>query len=224
MSESLRILVTGGTRGIGLAIADRYRSEGHLVVAPTRSEMELADETSIAAFLAEHGTLPYDVLINNAGENVPQALGEIAPAAFDRIAAVNIRGPFLLTQAFGVAMARRGFGRIVNISSVYSKVSRSKRSMYTTTKAALDGLTIASAVELGPNGVLVNAVCPGFVDTDLTRQNNSPADIERLLTAVPIGRLATPAEIANLVYFLGSRQNTYVTGQSIAIDGGFLCQ
>jgi 3-oxoacyl-[acyl-carrier protein] reductase len=121
-------------------------------------------------------------------------------------------------------MAERGFGRIVNLSSVYALVSRPKRSMYTTTKAALNGLTRASAVELAYGNVLVNAVCPGFVDTDLTRQNNSPEDIARLCGTVPLGRLASPDEIATLVYFLGSRENSYVTGQTIVIDGGFTCQ
>lgn len=224
MIEPLCVLITGGTRGIGLAIADRYRSQGHVVLAPSRAEMELGDVASIVEFAARHESTRIDVLVNNAAENVPRLLVDIEPDAFDRIGAVNIRAPFLLTKLFGTAMMRRGFGRIVNLGSVYSMVSKPKRVMYTTTKAALDGLTTSSAVELASGGVLVNCVCPGFVDTDLTRQNNTPEDIEKLVSTVPLGRLADPAEIARLVYYLGSRENTYVTGQSIVIDGGFLCQ
>ena len=218
------MLVTGGARGIGRAIADRYRSHGHTVLTPTRAELELASDESLGIFLEAMAATPIDVLVNNAAENVPQMLEEIAPTTLDRALDVNIRAPFLLTKHFGVPMAERGFGRIVNLSSVYALVSRPKRSMYTTTKAALNGLTRASAVELAYGNVLVNAVCPGFVDTDLTRQNNSPEDIARLCGTVPLGRLASPDEIATLVYFLGSRENSYVTGQTIVIDGGFTCQ
>lgn len=218
------MLVTGGARGIGRAIADRYRAHGHTVLTPTRLELELASDESLGIFLDAMAATPIDVLVNNAAENVPQMLEEIAPTTLDRALDVNIRAPFLLTKHFGVPMAERGFGRIVNLSSVYALVSRPKRSMYTTTKAALNGLTRASAVELAYGNVLVNAVCPGFVDTDLTRQNNSPEDIARLCGTVPLGRLASPDEIATLVYFLGSRENSYVTGQTIVIDGGFTCQ
>lgn len=121
-------------------------------------------------------------------------------------------------------MAERGWGRIVNISSVYSLVSREKRSMYSTSKSALNGLTRALAVELGPRGVLANAICPGFVDTELTRQNNTPAEIAALCELVPLGRLAAVREIAEFAYYIGSEANTYITGQTLAIDGGFLCR
>ncbi len=218
------MLVTGGARGIGRAVADRYRAHGHTVFTPTRAELELASDESLDSFVNAMAATPIDVLVNNAAENVPQPLEEIATTTLDRALDVNVRAPFLLTKHFGVPMAARGFGRIVNLSSVYALVSRPKRSMYTTTKAALNGLTKASAVELAHGNVLVNAVCPGFVDTDLTRQNNSPEDIARLCGTVPLGRLASPEEIATLVYFLGSRENSYVTGQTIVIDGGFTCQ
>jgi 3-oxoacyl-[acyl-carrier protein] reductase len=217
-----RVLVTGGTRGIGAAIAERYRADGHDVVAPPRADLELADASAVAAYAGSIG--PVDVLINNAAEHRPAPIGEIGLDEFSRSLGVNVVAPFLLIRTLGTGMAERGFGRIVNIGSVYGIVSKPKRSMYTTGKAALHGLTTAAAVEFGPRGVLVNAVCPGFVDTDLTRQNNTPEDIARLTASVPLGRLATVAEIADFVVYLGSERNTYITGQSIPIDGGFLCQ
>ncbi len=137
---------------------------------------------------------------------------------------VNLTAPFLLTQAVAPGMKARGWGRIVNISSCYSLVSRVGRMAYTASKSGLNGLTQSAAVELAPHNILVNAICPGFVETDMTRQNNNPAQIAALLAQVPMGRLAQPEEIATLVAFLVSERNTYLTGQCIPIDGGFLCQ
>jgi 3-oxoacyl-[acyl-carrier protein] reductase len=218
------VFISGAGRGIGHAVAERYRASGHTVVTPTRAELDLGDLDAVESYVQQMGSTAIDVLINNAGENRPLGLEDLARADLQRIVDVNVQAPFLLSRAFGVCMAERGWGRIVNVSSVYSVVSRHKRSMYTTTKSALNGLTKACAVELGPRGVLVNSVCPGFVDTDLTRQNNTPDEIDYLRSLVPLGRLASPAEIAELIYFLGSDLNTYITGQLIAIDGGFLCQ
>lgn len=216
------MLVTGAARGIGKAIAAQFNAAGFHVIAPPRSEIDLADSQSLQDYAERVGAI--DVLVNNAGENRPLPLEEIRLEDLERILAVNVTAPFVLSKHVGVAMAQRGEGRIVNISSVYSLVSREWRSMYSTTKAALNGMTRALAVELGPRNVLVNSICPGFVDTDLTRQNNPPADIERLCASVPLRRLAGVDEIARLAFFLGSERNTYVTGQTIAIDGGFLCQ
>lgn len=217
-----RALITGAARGIGKAIAERYSGEGYELVCPTREQVDLADIQQVESYVASLHDI--DVLINNAGENVPLPLEEISPSALQRIVNVNEVAPFLLARALGVAMAQRGWGRIVNVSSVYSLVSRPRRSMYTMTKSAINGLTRALAVELGPRNVLVNAVCPGFIDTALTRQNNTDAEIEALCANVPLRRLGSVSEIADLVFFLGSERNTYISGQAIAIDGGFLCQ
>jgi 3-oxoacyl-[acyl-carrier protein] reductase len=223
-SPTRTVLVTGAARGIGKAIADRFRAGGHIVHTPSRGEMDLADASAVRRYAQSKIASNIDILINNAAENVPVLLGQMVPEALARALDINVEAPLLLTSYLGTSMASRGWGRIVNISSVYSLVSRAGRTMYTTAKSAINGLTRSSAVELGPRGVLVNAVCPGFVDTDLTRQNNTADEIAALLTSVPLGRLADPAEIARLVYFLGSDENTYVTGQAIPIDGGFLCQ
>ena len=215
-----RVLVTGGSRGIGRAICTRFAQAGYEVLRPTRSELELADPRAVREYAGSLAGV--DVLVNNAAENVPNPIERFDFRDFERAVAVNQTAPFLLMSSIGARMAERGEGRIVNVSSVYSKVSRAGRSTYSTTKAALNGATRAFAVELGPRGVLVNAVCPGFVDTDLTRQNNTPSELAELCAQVPLGRLALPAEVAELVYFLGSNLNTYITGQIIAIDGGFL--
>ncbi len=224
MTATRKVLVTGGARGIGKAIADRFRKSGYTVLTPSRSEVDLSDLSAVQVFASGEAASGIDILVNNAGENKPLRLEEIEPADLQRILTVNVAAAFLLARYLGVRMAERGWGRIVNISSVYSMVSRERRSMYSTSKSALNGLTRALAVELGPRNVLVNSVCPGFVDTDLTRQNNTPEEIANLCALVPLRRLATVQEVADFAYFLGSEENTYVTGQSLAIDGGFLSQ
>ena len=216
--------MTGASRGIGHGVADLFRERGHDVLAPSRSDFDLSDLDAVRTFATSEALGQIDVLINNAGENKPLSLDQIEPHDLERILAVNVSAAFLLARYVGVAMASRGWGRIVNISSVYSLVSRERRSMYSTSKAALNGMTRALAVELGPKNVLVNAVCPGFVDTDLTRQNNTPDEIAALCALVPLRRLASIPEIADFVYYLASDANTYITGQCIPIDGGFLCQ
>jgi 3-oxoacyl-[acyl-carrier protein] reductase len=165
-----------------------------------------------------------DVLINNAAENRVRTIEELSAEDWQRIHTVNLTAPFLLLQHAAKHMAANGWGRVVNISSIYSLVSRVGRASYTSSKSGLNGLTFAAALEYGPAGILVNAVCPGFVDTDLTRQNNTPAQIEALRQQIPLRRLATPDEIASAVFFLASEQNTYITGQTIVIDGGLLAQ
>jgi 3-oxoacyl-[acyl-carrier protein] reductase len=215
-----RALVTGGARGIGRAIAARFAAEDYTVTCPTRAELDLSDFEQIEAFLERCDA--FDVLVNNAGENELRPVADVNPEALRRIIAVNEVAPFLLMRGLGSRMAERGGGRIVNVSSVYSMVGRVGRSMYTTTKSALNGATIAFAVELGPMGVLVNAICPGFIDTELTRRNNTPAEIDALCEQVSLRRLGTAEEVADLVFYLGSERNTYITGQIVAVDGGFL--
>jgi NAD(P)-dependent dehydrogenase (short-subunit alcohol dehydrogenase family) len=120
-------------------------------------------------------------------------------------------------------MRKRRWGRIVNISSIFGIVTRQQRAAYSATKSALAGLTRTMAVELGHNNVLVNCVAPGYVETELTRQNNSPSDLEKIADTIPMGRLGQPEEIAKLVAFLCGDDNTYITGQVLVADGGFTC-
>jgi 3-oxoacyl-[acyl-carrier protein] reductase len=137
---------------------------------------------------------------------------------------INLTAPFLLTKFVLRQMIAQKWGRIVNISSAYSVISRIGRGGYGVTKAGISSLTRTAALEYAAYNILVNAVAPGFVETDLTRKNNSPEQIDILRQQIPLKRLATPQEIAEFVFRLGSEQNTYITGQTIFIDGGFMSQ
>ena len=121
-------------------------------------------------------------------------------------------------------MVQQGWGRIVNLSSCYSLVSRIGRAAYSSTKSGLNALTRTAALEYAEYNILVNAVGPGFVETDLTHQNNTPEQIQAICQQIPVKRLGRPEEVAELVFYLGTDQNSYITGQLIIIDGGFLAQ
>jgi 3-oxoacyl-[acyl-carrier protein] reductase len=163
-----------------------------------------------------------DILVNNAGINLLCAIEGIDDDTFAEMIAVNLQGPLTLIRELAPHMKRQGFGRIVNISSIWGLRSKERRTLYSSTKFALNGATKALARELGGHGILVNAVCPGYVNTELTRTNVPPAEQEAIKRTIPLGRFAEPGEIARLVRWLVSGENTYLTGQALVIDGGFL--
>ena len=221
---SRTVFITGGARGIGAAIAAELERRGCRIVAPTRAQMDLADPASVDAYLRAHGRAAVDILVNNAGINVLRAVGELDPATFASMLQVNLGAALRLTQAFAPGMAERGWGRVLNVSTIFSLVTKERRAAYSMTKAALNALTRSTAVEYGPRGVLCNALCPGYVETALTSVNNSPAELDVIRSAIPLGRLAQPAELAAVAGFLCGEENSYLTGQSIVVDGGFTCR
>lgn len=220
-----RVLVTGGSRGIGAAIATTYAQAGWAVLAPTRDELDLADLEALESRLSSDETLKdVDAIVHAAGINHVAPLAEMSLTRWREVLDVNLGAAFLLLKVIAPGMARRGWGRVVFISSAWSQRGRSGRATYAASKGGLDALMRVAALEFSRNGVLVNGLAPGFVDTDMTRQNNSPEMLARLEALVPVGRLASPDEVAQAAFWLGSDENQYVTGQVLVQDGGFTIQ
>ena len=225
-------MITGATRGIGAAIAHAFQSAGatvigtgtHAVASGSFDQYFQADFTDLEQIDActkyVLNTAP-DVLINNAGINKNLPFIGIDPIVFQRIQQVNVFAPFCLCQAAIPGMQRKGWGRIVNISSIWGKIGKEHRASYSASKFALDGLTLSLAAEHAVDGILANCVAPGFTDTELTHKMLGDEGIRKILSTVPIRRMAGVEEIAKFVVWLGSPENSYITGQNIAIDGGF---
>jgi NAD(P)-dependent dehydrogenase (short-subunit alcohol dehydrogenase family) len=231
------MVVTGAANGIGAAVAEQLRSDGHLVVgldlepcpfAPSL-EVDVADiaghERLIASIRAEHGRIWG--LANIAGLSMPESVADLSVAAYRRQLAVMLDGPIWLARAAGLHMARNGGGRIVNITSIHAQNSERTAVAYDAAKGGLEAATRTLAIELGELGVLVNSVAPGFVRTRLSMVNGqSELDSDWFREGyvesgrIPLGRPAEPAEIAPVVSFLLSPENTYVTGSRIVVDGG----
>ena len=216
------VLMTGASRGIGRAIFEKFVSSGFNVLAPAREQLDLSQPSSINDFVEKNKDVQIDVIVNCAGINPIAELEDIDDGDFDKTMQVNVKAPLKLIQGFAGGMKSRRYGRIVNISSIWGVVSKEKRTTYSVSKNGIHGITNALAVELGEYNILINSVCPGFTNTELTLQNVSQSEAAKLCEQIPLGRFAEPSEIAELVFFLCSSKNTYITGQKIVIDGGFV--
>lgn len=232
-------LVTGGTRGIGRAVARLLAEGGAKVIYTGRgpsgpwkarhvsyARLDLGDPDDIERMCGMMRQWPrLDILVNNAGMNVIAPINAIQDNDWDKILQVNLTGAMrLMREAARLMIRRRQGGRIVNMSSMYGVISRSQRGSYSASKAGLIGLTRAAALDLAGHGILVNALCPGFVTTDLTKSILSKAERRRLARVVPLGRFAKEEEIARATVFLCSRANSYMTGQAVIVDGGMTAQ
>jgi len=229
-----KALVTGGTRGIGAAIAARLMADGACVTVtgssslssgPVGADFLLVDFSDIEEterFIHQVRGAEFDILVNNAGINKISPFVDIEPKDFDRIQLINVRAPFRLCQAVIPHMQRQGWGRIVNVSSIFGKISKEHRASYSASKFAIDGMTAALAAEVAQYGILANCVAPGFIDTELTRDVLGAQGIAELSGRVPARRLGQAEEVASLVCWLCSPENSYISGQNLVIDGGFV--
>ncbi|MDR2685058.1 MAG: SDR family oxidoreductase [Prevotellaceae bacterium] len=213
------VLITGGSRGMGKATAELFKNNGYEVLVPSRKEMDLENPQSIEKYCAgiHH---PIYAIINNAGINTIAPLDNLTDDIFEKMLQVNLKAPVSILRNLKEKMPT---GRIVNISSIWSVISKQGRGGYSAVKAALNSITRTLALELAPN-ILINSVAPGFVNTELTQQNNTEEEIKIIENQIPLLRLAETEEIARVVFFLASEQNTYITGQTIIVDGGYVCK
>jgi 3-oxoacyl-[acyl-carrier protein] reductase len=240
-------LVTGGGRGLGRAIAVRLAQEGAKVAISYRSNDAAAGETAelvrqagagcetfkgdvsssedVEALMKGVGEAfgPVEILVNNAGTTRDNILLRMKDEEFEEVLATNLKGTYLCTRAVLRGMVRARWGRIVNISSVVGLVGNAGQANYAASKAGMIGFTKSVAREVAGRGITANAVAPGYVETELT--GRLPENVkERILGQVPVGRFGEPEEIAEVVAFLAGERAAYVTGQTIAVDGGMVMQ
>lgn len=208
----MKVLITGGSRGIGKAIKDKFILNSHEVYSPTRDELDLKNQVILKS--AE-----FDIIINNAGIN---PLNSILDMNQEEVMRVNYYSPLDIIRQCIPYMIEKNYGRIVNIGSIWINLSKEKRAAYSASKNALDSLTRSIVAEYGKYNILCNTISPGFILTDLTKKNNTEEELKIIAKNIPVGRLGTPEEIADLVYNL-TINNNYLAGQNIIIDGGFTC-
>jgi 3-oxoacyl-[acyl-carrier protein] reductase len=243
--SEMTVLITGGSRGIGSAIAERFASMGMKLVIHYHRSHESANETARRCMalgsqvltvsadiqskeelirmkekLEDHGMMP-DILVNNAGVSHYGMLCDTTEDDWDQVMNINLKGVFLCTQLFMPYMVQQKFGRIINVSSVWGLSGASCEVLYSASKGGVNAFTKALAKELAPSGITVNAVAPGAVETTMNNHLDKN-EKQSIAEDIPAGRFALPEEIASLVYFIALPESSYITGQIISPNGGWL--
>jgi acetoacetyl-CoA reductase len=234
-------LVTGGNRGIGLAICQALMNRGVRVAAGYSANRDAAQAFCdkyadqgvtihqgnigsnedcvrvIGEVLDTHGQL--DILVNNAGITVDKTVRRMTPEEWDKVIRVNLSGAFYLSRAILQHMLDRGYGRIINISSVIGSAGGFGQANYAAAKSGMFGLTMSLALETASKGITVNTVTPGFITTDMTAAV-PPTAMDKVVTRIPVGRLGEPWEVARVVEFLADPDSAFITGQVYPVNGG----
>lgn len=246
MSENKVALITGGSRGIGKAIAEKFAKNGYNLVINYVSDSTKIDELSeffkqgnnIEVLFVKTDVTDYnscenmvkqaiekfgriDVLVNNAGITKDGLLMRMKEEDFDKVINVNLKGTFNVTKNVIPYMMKQKNGRIVNISSVVGVSGNAGQCNYAASKAGIIGFTKSIAKELASRNILANAIAPGFIKTDMTNVLSDSVK-ESINTQIPLKKMGDSSEVANAVYFLGNEENTYITGQVLNVDGGMI--
>jgi NAD(P)-dependent dehydrogenase (short-subunit alcohol dehydrogenase family) len=239
-------LVTGGSKGLGKAMARGLAEAGADIIISSRHENELRpaldeilqgtgrrgrlivadmgrrDEAVRLAKTALEQLGRIDILVNNAGTNVPQPIDEISDTEWDRVLETNLSSIMALTRALVPQMKSRRWGRIIHISSVMAFVSKAGRNIYSATKSALVGMARASALDLGAHGITVNCIAPGPFLTDLPARLLSEEEKRDMTKTTALGRWGDPKELVGPILLLATEAGSYITGETLVVDGGFV--
>ena len=216
-------LITGSSRGIGKSIKESLSKDGIDIINPSRDILDLSSPKSIDEFLSQL-TTHIDIVINNAGILKVGQHDEISTDDFHEVFQVHVVAPYKLISGLVEGMKHQKFGRIVNISSIWGQKSKEGRTLYSSSKAALDALTRSLAIEFAAYNILINSVAPGYIETDMLKQYNTEKELLKIKDTIPMKRFGKKIEIAELVKFLCSENNSYITGQILTIDGGYVCK
>ena len=236
------ILITGGSRGLGASFAKKFISlnASNVFITGTKKNPPNWIKRSIYKkrikyFQLDHYSKNFlinfknflkdkkkiDILINNAGININHNIASLDYKILNKILTVNLESAIQIASLVSKLMIKKKSGKIINIGSIWSEISKSKRSVYSASKAGLVGATRGIAIDLAKYNILVNSISPGFVNTNLTKKNLRKEEIKNIKKDIPLQKFASVDDIANYVIFLSSDFNTYMSGQNILIDGGF---
>lgn len=235
-------IVTGGASGIGLAIAEKFSKNNihTLIIGRDENKLQTAQKMlgdngkAIQYDLTQLKGIPalikdihqqyghIDILVNNAGINMKKEFTQVTDEEFQHILSTNVNAVFSISREVVKVMEVQGSGSIINISSMAAMYGLPKVIAYTASKSAIEGMTVAMAVELSPKGIRVNAIAPGFIATDMSAKalNNDPERKQKVMGRTPMGYLGTPEDVADAALFLATNSSKYITGTSIRVDGG----
>ncbi len=230
------IIITGGEGGLGKSITkDFLKMGGTVFVTTTKKQLlkknnkrkkymylDFNNKVSVRKFLEDLKKIKkIDVLINNAGVSKISAINEVDEKFLEEIYKINLKGPILLTKEISKIMMKKKSGKIINISSIFGVVSKQGRSLYSTTKFGLIGLTKSSALDLAKYNILVNSVSPGVINIGMTKKVLNSVQAKKIKQDIPLNRLGKASDVSNIICFLCSNLNNYITGQNFVIDGGY---
>lgn len=221
MFANKKVLVLGASGGIGKEIVSCFKNYNAEIFYPSHAELDLVNTESIDKYFSEK-KIEYDVVVYSAGINNPDAFETLTTENLQRTLSVNTLGFVSVCRHVLPGMKKRGGGHIAVISSIYGIISRKRRLPYALSKHALTGVVQTLALEFAQYNIMVNAISPGFIETEMTSRNNSPEKIKKLVADIPLNRLGHGKDIGETAAFLCSSKNRYITGQNIVVDGGIL--